>query len=695
MLQKGEGYAIAPSDIPTDDYIVATEKAARDMHPGVASAMKAEIVQILTNEKKPICNLTREEKLALKDLLEDESITITPADKGKCLVVMDKKDYIDQMETKLKDRNTYREIKEDPTDDIKKELATKLKEIHEAEEISYPTYMKLYPSKTQIPRMKGQPKIHKEGNPLREIVDSIGSVYKEVDKHIAKIIKPLRGNTEYVVKNSQHFIETVKDIKLEEDETLVSYDVTALYPSVPQEEAIRIIKEELEKDKKLKERTKMTVKHIIQLFRIYVNNTYFIFNGRIYRQINGLAIGASTSGFAADIFMERLEARALNSFATPPSIWKRFVDDTFAKIKKIVVEEFLKHLNNLHPRIKFTTETLNNNKIAFLDTEINVNEDNSIKFKIYRKPTHTDQYLNFSSNHHIMQKLGIVNTFYHRSDNNITDEQDKRQEEERIKTNLRECGYPEWALKKKNKERKIDTDAEGKEKPYVVIPYVKGTSEKIGKIYKKYQVKPIYKPTTTLKNILCKTADKVDKMDKPGVVYQIKCKKHHNITYIGETERAMKYRAYEHGIIDHKDIKKKREEKIPEITVVEDATQRRSPRLKKKERVDYKRMDEGEKIKILDREASEVKEHTQKTQHTKDDFEIQILDYEDDWWKRGVKEAIRIQRRKPTLNQDKGRTHLNPIWTLVESRNQTGQNNLRGTEVTQHHHTDEGQPTGG
>jgi len=145
-----------------------------------------------------------------------------------------------------------------------------------------------------------------------------------------------------------------------------------------------------------------------------------------------------------------------------------------------------------------------------------------------------------------------------------------------------------------------------------VIPYVKGTSEKIGKIYKKYQVKPIYKPTTTLRGILCKTADRVDKMDKPGVVYQIKCKKHHNITYIGETERAMKYRAYEHGIIDHKDIKKKREEKIPEITVVEDATQRRSPRLKKKERVDYKRMDEGEKIKILDREASEVKEHTQK-----------------------------------------------------------------------------------
>ena len=185
-----------------------------------------------------------------------------------------------------------------------------------------------------------------------------------------------------------------------------------------------------------------------------------------------------------------------------------------------------------------------------------------------------------------------------------------------------------------------------------MIQYVKGTSEKIGKIYKKYQVKSIYKPTTTLKSILCKTADKVDKMDKPGVVYQIKCKKHHNITYIGETERAMKYRAYEHGIIEHKDIKRKLEEKTPEVTV-EDATRRRSPRLQKKEKIDYKKMDEGEKIKILDREASEVKEHVQETQHTKEDFEIQILDYEEDWWKRGVKEAIRIQRKKPTLNQDK------------------------------------------
>ena len=61
-------------------------------------------------------------------------------------------------------------------------------------------------------------------------------------------------------------------------------------------------------------------------------------------QENGLAIGASTSGFAAEIFMEQIESQAINTFVTPPSIWKRFVDDTFAKILIIHVGSFLDHL---------------------------------------------------------------------------------------------------------------------------------------------------------------------------------------------------------------------------------------------------------------------------------------------------------------------------------------------------------------
>ena len=63
--------------------------------------------------------------------------------------------------------------------------------------------------------------------------------------------------------------------------------------------------------------------------------------------MNGLAIGASSSGFAAELFMIKLEKRALLTFVDPPSIWKRYVDDTFSKLKKISVALFL---NQVHHR---------------------------------------------------------------------------------------------------------------------------------------------------------------------------------------------------------------------------------------------------------------------------------------------------------------------------------------------------------
>lgn len=91
---------------------------------------------------------------------------------------------------------------------------------------------------------------------------------------------------------------------LDDDELLVSYDITALYPSVPQDEAIQYVFEELENDEKLYSRTKLSPESIIKLFKICVGKTYFMFNRKLYLQINGLPMGASTSGFIADIYLK-------------------------------------------------------------------------------------------------------------------------------------------------------------------------------------------------------------------------------------------------------------------------------------------------------------------------------------------------------------------------------------------------------
>lgn len=70
--------------------------------------------------------------------------------------------------------------------------------------------------------------------------------------------------------------------------------------------------------------------------------------------------------------------------------WVRYVDDILEKIKKGQTQE-------LTGNIQFTHEEEENGTISFLDVKIHHRDDGSVKITIYRKPTHTDQYLLWTS----------------------------------------------------------------------------------------------------------------------------------------------------------------------------------------------------------------------------------------------------------------------------------------------------------
>ena len=70
------------------------------------------------------------------------------------------------------------------------------------------------------------------------IVSSIGAASYETAKELAKILKPLVGKSMYHVHNTQDFIQQIKGIKLQKDQCMVSFDVKALFTSVPIKPAI-------------------------------------------------------------------------------------------------------------------------------------------------------------------------------------------------------------------------------------------------------------------------------------------------------------------------------------------------------------------------------------------------------------------------------------------------------------------------
>lgn len=188
--------------------------------------------------KTPESNLSKEEQRSFKSLWNNDKIVVLKADKGGATVILDKEDYVCKMNEHLS-CGSYKKLSNNPIPKIMKEVKKTISKSNLEEKLK----KKLIPSYETIPRIYGLPKIHKEGVPLRPIVNTIGSPTYERAKYVAKILRPLVGNTDSFIKDSHDFVKLIKNEKIECDEILVSFDVVSLFTKIPLDEAIYVIKD--------------------------------------------------------------------------------------------------------------------------------------------------------------------------------------------------------------------------------------------------------------------------------------------------------------------------------------------------------------------------------------------------------------------------------------------------------------------
>ena len=113
--------------------------------------------------------------------------------------------------------------------------------------------------------------------------------------------------------SSSAFVNKASEWDIDEEEVQVSYDVVALYPSVPITRAIDAMMEILSKDEEdLTTRTKFSLQHIRKLIQICLDTCYFLYENEIYVIDDAGPIGLSLMVVVSEAYLQFIEEKAVN-----------------------------------------------------------------------------------------------------------------------------------------------------------------------------------------------------------------------------------------------------------------------------------------------------------------------------------------------------------------------------------------------
>ncbi|XP_075157976.1 uncharacterized protein LOC142231244 [Haematobia irritans] len=256
----------------------------------------------------------------------------------------------------LEDKNTYRKVREDPTSKLQRTNNNIVQELFKKEYITKWEKFRLTSNCAVAPELYGLPKVHKDCVPLRPISSSMKVPCYGLAQYVGKLLKNLESPT-YNVKNSMEVKEKIKDVILEKDDIIVSFDVVSLFTNIPTHLAIKII---MGKWDKLKEYTKIPKQKILQILQFCLNdNNYFKQDDTFYHQTYGMPMGNPLSPTIANIVLDNLLDEVileLNSKNIKIKLITKYVDDLLAIINKDDEQEIMKLLNSYHTKIQFTIE---------------------------------------------------------------------------------------------------------------------------------------------------------------------------------------------------------------------------------------------------------------------------------------------------------------------------------------------------
>ena len=472
------------------------------------------------------------------------------------------------MEIILNDGSKFTKLDCDPLDLCQKRENRLIRFLRDSllknKAIPQDVYRELFTSGSTPGILYGLPKVHKPDCPARPILSAIGTYNYKIAKFLVPILQPFTSGP-YTVKDSFSFVKEITSFHTDSDCVMASFDVSSLFTNVPLNECVNICCDLLFKDSDLISfnECKFTREQFHKLLNLAVKDNHFIFNGQLYEQIDGVAMGSPLGPSLTNIFMCSLEHKFLDNCPSDckPILYRRFVDDTFCIFRnKQQVDKFLSHINSSHGNITFTAEISTDNKLPFLDTLVTFN-NNSFSTDLYRKKTFTGLYSDFASLSPHIYKVNLVRSLIFRAFNICSSYLSFHIELSRIKGILKENSFPMPLIDKviksfldsifsnKSKET-IVTDS----KPFLFFstPFLGSGSlhlkSKLSRLIKQcypgYKLRVVFSTPRRLSNFF-PFKDSIPKLLRSSVVYCYKCPSC-NARYYGKTSRNLAIRCREH-----------------------------------------------------------------------------------------------------------------------------------------------------
>jgi hypothetical protein len=412
-----------------------------------------------------------------------------------------------------------------------------------------------------LPSMYLLIKVHKQGFPGRPVVSQVNDPTYNICKQLTDILNPIEQAGESYIRDSYHLKELLKEVTIDEQSKLISFDVKALYPSIPVKQALQIIENELKIDTELPQRTKWKIEDIMSLLSLSLETYFKTLDGRIFKQTEGTPIGKSISGPIAGIYMNYFERNFVynSKFSTRIRFWKRMKDDVFLIWDGTdrELDIFVNYLNGREKRIQFTIEREEEGKLPFLDMLI-MRDDNKLTTKVYRKPTHTQRYIHWTSNHPKNILLGVLKGLIHRAHVLCDKKEDLCEELDLLSDVFVSNGYPQklvkktilksWEIEMKKAIEKDQDNGKTESKEFFDVlhaPYIEGFSEKVQRCMKKLNIGYVMKCGETIQEKICHMKAPRSFEEKKDVVYAIGCKTC-GLRYIGETGQKFTEREKQH-----------------------------------------------------------------------------------------------------------------------------------------------------